>query len=250
MRRFEGKVVLITGAATGIGQATALAFAAEGARIMIGDIDQRAQETVSLVTDAGGIAAFQPCNVTIAADATALVAACIARFGRLDAAFNNAGILPPPAPFHEMPESDLDRTLAVDLKGVFLCMQAQVRHFLAHGGGAIVNTASVAGMVADPNMSPYVAAKHGVVGLTKAVAIEYARMGIRVNAIAPGFIATPMTQAWADDSEVSQAIYDRNVIGRAGRPEEVAGTVLHLCSDSASFINGSLFVIDGGQTAQ
>jgi NAD(P)-dependent dehydrogenase (short-subunit alcohol dehydrogenase family) len=128
-------------------------------------------------------------------------------------------------------------------------MQAQIRHFLANGGGAIVNTASVAGVVADPNMASYVAAKHGVVGLTKAAAIEYAQRGIRVNAIGPGFIVTPMTQAWADSEEFKAAFFAQNISGRAGQPEEVAGTVLHLCSDAASFINGSLFIIDGGQTA-
>ena len=125
----------------------------------------------------------------------------------------------------------------------------QIRHFLANGGGAIVNTASVAGVVADPNMASYVAAKHGVVGLTKAAAIEYAQRGIRVNAIGPGFIVTPMTQAWADSEEFKAAFFAQNISGRAGQPEEVAGTVLHLCSDAASFINGSLFIIDGGQTA-
>ncbi|MEH3106622.1 MAG: glucose 1-dehydrogenase [Sphingomonas fennica] len=249
MRRFEGKVVLVTGGATGIGQATAQAFAAEGAAVMIGDIDPRAEETVARIVAAGGAAAFHRCDVADARAAADLVAACVARFGGMDAAFNNAGILPPPLPFHEVPERDVDRILAVDLKGVFACMQAEVRHFLKAGGGAIVNTASVAGIVADPNMSAYVAAKHGVVGLTKAVGIEYARAGIRVNAIAPGFIATPMTQAWVDSEDFRTAFFAHNVSGRAGTPAEVAGTVLHLCSDAASFINAALFVIDGGQTA-
>jgi NAD(P)-dependent dehydrogenase (short-subunit alcohol dehydrogenase family) len=173
----------------------------------------------------------------------------VRHYGGLHVAFNNAGVLPPPMPMHEMPAEDVERILAVDLKGVFFCMQAQIRHFLAHGGGAIVNTASVAGVVADPNMASYVAAKHGVVGLTKAAAIEYAQRGIRVNAIGPGFIVTPMTQAWADSEEFKAAFFAQNISGRAGQPEEVAGTVLHLCSEAASFINGSLFIIDGGQTA-
>lgn len=249
MRRFEGKAVLITGGATGIGRATAEAFAAEGAAVMIGDVDPRAEETVARIAAAGGRAACHRCDVADGGAAVALVAACVARFGRMDAAFNNAGILPPPLPFHAVPEADVDRILAVDLKGVFTCMQAEVRHFLEAGGGAIVNTASVAGIVADPNMSAYVAAKHGVVGLTKAVGIEYAQAGIRVNAIAPGFIATPMTQAWVDSAEFRAAFFAHNVSGRAGAPQEVAGTVLHLCSDAASFINAALFVIDGGQTA-
>jgi len=247
--RFTDKTVLITGGATGIGRATALAFAAEGARVMIGDVDERAAETVRLIEAAGGSAAYRRCDVAVPDDATALVAACAARFGGLHAAFNNAGVLPPPVPFHEASAADLNHVIDVDLKGVFFCMQAQVRHFLAHGGGAIVNTASVAGVVADPNMASYVAAKHGVVGLTKAVAIEYAQRGIRVNAVGPGFIATPMTQAWLESEDFKAAFFAQNVSGRAGAPEEVAGTVLHLCSDAASFINGALLIIDGGQTA-
>jgi len=247
--RFQNKAVLITGGATGIGRAAALAFAREGASVMIGDVDARAAETVHLIEQAGGVAAYQSCDVARPADSDVLVAACVDRFGRLDAAFNNAGVLPPPVPFHEAALADLNHVIDVDLKGVFFCMQAQIRHFLNHGGGAIVNTASVAGVVADPNMAAYVAAKHGVVGLTKAAAIEYAQRNIRVNAIGPGFIATPMTQAWLDSENFRKAFFAQNISGRAGSPEEVAGTVLHLCSDAASFINGALFIIDGGQTA-
>lgn len=249
MTRFANRTVLITGGATGIGRATALAFAREGAAVMIGDVDERAAETVRLIESVGGAAAYQFCDVARAADADILVDACVDRFGGLHAAFNNAGVLPPPVPFHEAALADLERVIDVDLKGVFFCMQAQIRHFLVHGGGAIVNTASVAGVVADPNMASYVAAKHGVVGLTKAVAIEYAQRNIRVNAIGPGFIATPMTQAWLDSEDFKAAFFAQNISGRAGAPEEVAGTVLHLCSDAASFINGALFIIDGGQTA-
>jgi NAD(P)-dependent dehydrogenase (short-subunit alcohol dehydrogenase family) len=247
--RFEAKTVLITGGATGIGRATALAFALEGAAVMIGDVDDRAAETVSLIEAAGGKAAFKSADVSDAQAMTELVRDTVARFGGMHMAFNNAGVLPPPLPFHEVPPSDLDHILNVDLKGVYFAMQAQVRHFLEHGGGAIVNTASVAGIVADPHMSAYVAAKHAVVGLTKAVAIEYAQQGIRVNAIGPGFVATPMTQAWLESEEFKAAFFAQNISGRAAQPEEIAGTVLHLCSDAASFINGALFVIDGGQTA-
>jgi NAD(P)-dependent dehydrogenase (short-subunit alcohol dehydrogenase family) len=247
--RFEGKTVLITGGATGIGRATAQAFAREGAAVMIGDVDDRAAETVALIEAVGGKAAFKKADVTDALAMTELVRDCVARFGGMHMAFNNAGVLPPPLPFHEVPASDLDHILNVDLKGVYFAMQAEVRHFLSVGGGAIVNTASVAGIVADPGMSAYVAAKHAVVGLTKAVAIEYAQQGIRVNAIGPGFVATPMTQAWLDSEEFRAAFFAQNISGRAAQPEEIAGTVLHLCSDAASFINGALFIIDGGQTA-
>jgi NAD(P)-dependent dehydrogenase (short-subunit alcohol dehydrogenase family) len=246
---YRGKVVLVTGGATGIGRATAAAFAREGAAVMIGDVDDRAHDTVTMIEAAGGRAAFRRTDVSVRAQVDALVAACVAHFGGLHAAFNNAGILPPPRPFHEVTEADFDRTIAVDLKGVFNCMQAEIRHFLAHGGGAIVNTASVAGIVADPNMGPYVGAKHGVVGLTKAAAIEYARQKIRVNAIGPGFVATPMTQAWLDSEDFRREFFAQSAIGRAADPSEIAGAVLHLCSDEASFTNGALFILDGGQTA-
>jgi NAD(P)-dependent dehydrogenase (short-subunit alcohol dehydrogenase family) len=249
MMRFDGRTVLITGGATGIGRATALAFAAEGAAVMIGDVDDRSGETVAMIEAAGGKAAFKKADVSDADAMTELVRDTVARFGGMHMAFNNAGVLPPPLPFHEVPASDLDHILNVDLKGVYFAMQAEVRHFLSVGGGAIVNTASVAGIVADPHMSAYVAAKHAVVGLTKAVAIEYAQSGIRVNAIGPGFVATPMTSAWLESEEFKAAFFAQNISGRAAQPEEIAGTVLHLCSDAASFINGALFVIDGGQTA-
>jgi NAD(P)-dependent dehydrogenase (short-subunit alcohol dehydrogenase family) len=247
--RFERKTVLITGGATGIGRATALAFAREGAAVMIGDIDARAAETVSLIEAEGGKAAFLKTDVTDPAALEALVAECVSRFGGMDLAFNNAGVLPEQRPLHEVTLDEWNLAINVDLKGVFLSMQAEIRHFLKTGKGAIVNTASVGGVIADPNMSAYVAAKHGVVGLTKAAAIEYAQQGIRVNAIGPGFVVTPMTQHWADSAEFRAAFFAQNISGRAAQPEEIAGTVLHLCSDAASFINGSLFIIDGGQTA-
>ncbi len=247
--RFEKKVALVTGGATGIGRATCIAFAREGAAVMIGDIDDRAAETVSIIQAAGGTAAFQEVDVRDPTAMEGLVAACVSRFGGMHVAFNNAGVLPPPVPFHEVPATDLAHILDVDLKGVFFAMQSEVRHFMTHGGGAIVNTASVAGIVADPNMSSYVAAKHAVVGLTKAVAIEYAQRNIRVNAIGPGFVATPMTQAWLASEDFKRGFFAHNVSGRAAQPEEIAGTVLHLCSDEASFTNGALFIIDGGQTA-
>lgn len=249
MERFTGKAVLVTGAATGIGRATALAFAREGASVMIGDVDARAEETVALIVGEGGNAAFRHTDVRRAADLDGLVAACVERYGRMDAAFNNAGVLPPQRPIHEVTEAELDLAIDVDFKGVFFAMQAEIRHFLKVGGGTIVNTASVGALIADPNMSAYCAMKHAVSGLTKAAAVEYAQLGIRVNAIAPGFVVTPMTQHWADSNEFTQMFYAQNISGRAARPEEIAPTVLHLCSDGASFINGATFTIDGGQTA-
>lgn len=246
---FAGKAVLVTGGATGIGRAACVAFAAQGAKVMIGDVDARAEETVSIIRQAGGEAEFTPTNVTDPAAVEALVAACVARFGRMDAAFNNAGVLPPQRPLHEVLPEEMALAVDVDFKGVFYSLQSEIRHFLKVGGGAIVNTASVGGLIADPNMSAYVAMKHAVVGLTKAAAVEYAQQGIRVNAIAPGFVVTPMTQHWADSAEFRAAFFAGNISGRAAQPEEMAGTVLHLCSDAASFVNGATFVIDGGQTA-
>jgi len=247
--RFDGKAVLVTGAATGIGRATALAFARQGAAVMIGDVDDRAAETVALIETAGGRAAFIATDVADPASVNTLVAGCVERFGGLHAAFNNAGVLPPPSPLHETLLADYERTMAVNTRGVFLAMQAEIRHMLDHGGGAIVNTASVGGVIANPDMSPYVASKHAVVGLTRSAAIEYARQGIRVNAICPGLVETAMTAEWFKDPAFMEAFYAASPIGRAARPEEMAGMVLHLCSDDASFTNGSIIVMDGGQTA-
>ncbi len=246
---FSGQTVLITGGATGIGRATALAFAEQGANVLIGDVDARAEETAAMITSAGGHGVFMRADVRDPAAMTGLVDACVARFGGLHMAFNNAGILPPQRPLHEVPEDELDLAIDGDFKGVYFAMQAEIRHFLNNGGGAIVNTASVGGLIADPNMSAYVACKHAVVGLTKAAAVEYAQQNIRVNAIAPGFVVTPMTQHWADSPEFQAMFFAQNISGRAAQPEEIAGTVLHLCSPAASYINGATFTIDGGQTA-
>jgi len=246
---FTGRTALVTGGATGIGRAAALAFAGAGAKVMIGDIDERSEETVALIRQGGGEAEFLPTDVRSSAAVSALVALCLTRFGRLDMAFNNAGVLPPQRPIHEVTEEELALAVDVDFKGVFYAMQAEIRHFLSVGGGAIVNTASVGALIADPGMSAYCAMKHAVAGLTKAAAVEYARQNIRVNAIAPGFVRTPMTEHWAASEAFTDAFFEHNISGRYALPEEIAGTVLHLCSDAASFVNGALWTIDGGQTA-
>ena len=247
--KYEDKTVLMTGGATGIGRAAAIAFAREGARVMIGDVDERAVETVNIIEANGGRAAFQLTDVRDRGMVDDLVSACLSQFNGLHVGFNNAGTLPPPAPFHEIKEVNFDNTIAVDLKGVYNCMQAQILYMLEHGGGAILNTASIAGVVADPNMAPYVAAKHAVVGLTKAAAIEYARSGIRINALAPGLVRTPMTEPWFQDQAFIDAFFAASPIGRGAEPEEMTGMILHLCSDEASFANGQVFIVDGGQTA-
>lgn len=246
---YEGRTVLITGAATGIGRATALAFAAAGAFVVIGDVDRRAETTVSDIVSAGGKAVYQKTNVADSGQVEALVERAVSEFGGLDVAFNNAGILPPTAPLVEQTEEDWDRVLRVDVTGVFLALKHELAVMAEAGRGAIVNTASVAGIRADPGMAPYVAAKHAVAGLTKAAAIDYAAQGIRVNAIAPGLVRTPMTERWLNDPAIRDRVLADSPIGRAAEPEDIAALVLFLGSDMANVITGAVYPIDGARTA-
>ncbi|MFD2173988.1 glucose 1-dehydrogenase [Rhodobacter lacus] len=246
---FDGKVVLITGATAGIGRATALAFAKRGARLVIGDMAEAAEETAAACRDLGTEAVYLKTNVSETADVQALVNLADSRFNGLDVAFNNAGILPATKPLADVTEAEFDRILAVDLRGVFLSMKYEIPLMLRSGGGAIINTSSVAGVVADPGMAPYAAAKHGVAGLTRAAALDYATQNIRINALAPGLIETPMTQRWLADPEISASLMANSPMKRAAKPEEIAATVLLLASPGATFVNGAVFVADGGQTA-
>jgi NAD(P)-dependent dehydrogenase (short-subunit alcohol dehydrogenase family) len=251
---FHSKAVLITGAATGIGRAVAVAFAAHGARLSIGDVNEEsARETLDLVKEAGGEAIFVRTDVSDEADVKELVAETVRHFGRLDYAFNNAGIAPKDSdrkPLAQLDTPAFDRLISVDLRGVFLSMKHEVRQMLHAGGGAIVNTASIAGVVAEPGVAGYVAAKHGVIGLTRAAAIEYAAHGIRVNALAPGWVDTPMTAALKSDPALDARLRATAPIGRPARPEEMAGAVLYLCSDAASYVTGHVHVADGAFTAR
>jgi NAD(P)-dependent dehydrogenase (short-subunit alcohol dehydrogenase family) len=245
---FSGKVALVTGGSRGIGRATAQLFAQSGAKVVIGDVDPAGSETVVSIKRDGGEAVFVKTDVSDEDDVKNLIATAVRTYGGLHCAFNNAGVLPPTVMLVEMEESTFDKTLAVDLKGVFLCMKHEIMHMLQSGGGAIVNNASIAGMIAEPGISAYIAAKHGVIGLSKAAAVEYASKGIRINALAPGLVNTAMTKAWFDNPDMRAHFIANTPIGRVSQPAEIAGMVLFLCSDFASFAVGQTFVIDGGYT--
>ena len=249
--QFEGKVALVTGAGSGIGRASALAFAREGARVVVADVNADGGEaTVCAIKDLGGEAAFVRTDVACAAEVEALVARTVATYGRLDYAHNNAGILLSQAPTADISEDTWDRTIATNLKGVWLCMKYEIPELLRQGGGAIANTASLLGLVGAATFAAYAASKHGVVGLTRTAALEYARQGIRVNAVCPGAIRTGMIAAALADPQVEAQYAATHPIGRVGMPEEVAAAVIWLCSDAASFVTGHAMAVDGGIVAQ
>jgi len=247
---FSGKVALVTGGSRGIGRATAVLFAQSGAKVVIGDVDPVGSETVEAIKRDGGEAIFVRTDVSDESDVKNLIATAVETYGGLHCAFNNAGILPPTIPLTEVDDSTFDNVIAVDLKGVFLSMKYEIRQMLQAGGGAIVNNASIAGLIAEAGISAYAAAKHGVIGLSKAAALDYASKGIRINALAPGLVETAMTKAWFDDPAMGSYFMANSPIGRFAQPEEIAGMVLFLCSDFASFAVGQTFAIDGGYTAR
>ena len=252
MKRFEGKVALVTGGGSGIGRATALAFANEGAKVVIDDINvEGGEETLRMIKSTGGEAIFVKADVSKRAEVEAMVQKAIETYGRLDCAFNNAGIGEELKRVAKTTEDNWDRVMATNLKGVYLCMKYEIPHMLKQKKGAIVNTSSIAGLIGLSGQAAYVASKHGVVGLTKSVALEYATSGIRVNAVCPGVINTPLiTHQLKDRPQMEKVYVDMEPIGRLGQPEEIAAAVLWLCSDEASFVTGYPLAVDGGVVAR
>jgi NAD(P)-dependent dehydrogenase (short-subunit alcohol dehydrogenase family) len=248
----EGKVALVTGGGSGIGRATALKLAQEGAKVMIADyIQEGGERTVKIIAEAGGIGNFILTDVSVAGQVETMVARAVEQYGHLDYAFNNAGTEGRVATTVECSEENFERTIAINLKGVWLCMKYEIPLMLKQGGGSIVNTASVAGLVGFERLPAYNASKHGVVGLTRTAALEYAAKNIRVNCVCPGVIRTPMVERIIDTGGFTeQELNAGEPVGRMGQPEEIAQGVVWLLSDSASFVTGHPMTIDGGWVAR
>jgi NAD(P)-dependent dehydrogenase (short-subunit alcohol dehydrogenase family) len=247
-RELDGKVGLVTGATSGIGRETAVLFAKAGAKVVVsGRREPEGKETVELIHAAGSDGLFVKTDVSKASEVEALVRTAVEKFGRLDVAFNNAGIEGVWVPIVRQAEEDWDRTIAINLKGVWLCLKYELRQMLMQGGGgAIVNMSSVTGLAGGAGAAAYSASKHGVIGLTKSAALETARSGIRINAVCPGVIETPMERRLFGAPAVHKSVIGLHPIGRFGRPAEIAEAVLWMCSDRASFMTGQSLVLDGG----
>jgi len=247
---FKNKVAIVTGGSSGIGRATALAFVKKGVKVVIADWKEN-QETMDLIENLGGEAIFVKCDVSKAADVKELVEKTIATFGHLDYAFNNAGIEGTSAPVQDCTEENWDKTISVNLKGVWLCMKYEIPEMIKQSKGVIVNTSSVAGLVGFQGLPAYVASKHGIIGLTKTAALECAKLGVRVNAVCPGVIQTPMIdRLTGNKKEAIEQFTGLEPVGRLGQPEEIANAVIWLCSDEASFVTGVAMPVDGGFVAQ
>lgn len=252
--QFDGKVALVTGAGSGIGQATALAFAEKGAKVVVSDyVREGGEETVRLIKEAGGEAIFIQTDVSKPAEVKDLLDKIVNHYGRIDCAHNNAGIALPLVPLDEITDEQFDAIYNVNLKGVFSCMRQEIRYMLQQGAGAIVNTASMVGLIGMRDNGPYCATKHGVIGLTRAAALDYAQKGIRVNCVCPGFTLTPMVKkAFEHDPDSLDAYVagSGTPLARWASPDEIARVVVFLCSDNASYVTGHAMVIDGGYTAR
>lgn len=249
--QFDGKVAIVTGGSSGIGQATAIAFGKAGAKVVVAARrETEGAETVRLIQQAGSEAVFVKTDVSQASEIEALVNKTVETYGRLDFAFNNAGIESQPLPLHEQPLEQFDQVMNINVRGLFLSMKYEIIQMLRQGGGVIVNNSSIGGLIAFPGIAPYSASKHAVMGLTKAAALDYAKLGIRINAVNPGLISTDMMARFAagmGDAETANQQFAATVpMGRMGKPEEVASTVLFLCSDAASYMTGHSLVVDGG----
>jgi NAD(P)-dependent dehydrogenase (short-subunit alcohol dehydrogenase family) len=252
MNSFQGKVALITGGSAGIGRATAVAFAREGAKVVVASRRvEEGNETVRLIEQAGSKGISVKTDVTKEPEVKAMIDKALAAYGRIDCAFNNAGVLGAIAPLVDQKVEDYESIMNVNVKGLMLCMKHEIAHMLKNGGGAIVNNASVGGLVGFPGGSIYVASKHAVLGLTKTAALEVAKSGIRINAVSPGAIQTEMIDLAISGSGATKEQFSAmHPVGRMGTPEEIASAVLYLCSDGASFITGQSLTVDGGFTAQ
>lgn len=247
MKTFENKVVIVTGASSGIGRATALAFAKEGAKVVVSDVNEKdGLATLEEIKKNQGEAHFIKCDVSSEADIKNLVDKTVEKFGKLDCAYNNAGIEGAPCTTTECSTDNWDRTININLKGVWLCMKYQIPAMLKNGKGSIVNCSSIAGLVGFEAIPAYVASKHGVIGLTETAALEFSKSNIRVNAVCPGVIHTPMLERFTKGDE--QAMAAQVPMGRIGKPEEIADSVVWLCSDRASYVTGQAIAVDGGWT--
>lgn len=253
MKRFEGKVVMISGGSSGIGAETAIAFAEEGAKVVITDVnEEKGRKLAEEINESGGTAVFMKHNVSDAKQTKEIINKIVENFGKLDVAFNNAGIAGPSLPISEYPEEEWERVISINLLGVYYGMKYQIQQMLKQGGGTIVNNSSILGKVGFNNASAYVAAKHAVVGLTKAAALEYASKNIRINAVNPAFIKTPLIEnaGMKEGTEMYDMLVGLHPIGRLGNPREVANAVLFLSGEDASFIHGESLMVDGGYTAK
>jgi NAD(P)-dependent dehydrogenase (short-subunit alcohol dehydrogenase family) len=250
-KQFEGKVALVTGGASGIGRATALAFARAGAKVVVADIAVAAgRETLRMIEEAGGDAVFVRTDVSQADEVEALIKQALEAYGRVDCAVNNAGVIGEMAPTAKCTEENFDQVIGTNLRGTWLCMKHEIAHMLERGGGVIVNMSSVSGIRGLPDFPAYAASKAGILQLTRTATLEYAKWGIRINAVCPGTIATPMVAGVvAARPELEQEFLALHPVGRIGKPEEVAQAVLWLCSDAASFVTGHALAVDGGYLA-